>query len=104
MRLLQWIWKRGEKEPGEKRPLLSDDRVAVIRPGDTVLLMPSLDDMTLDQQTQLIGAIKRMTERANAIGIEFLVIPDWGGQKSKTIVVSRSVLSEHPAGNDADVG
>lgn len=69
-------------------------------------MMPSLDDMTLDQQTQLVGAIKRMAERAKALGIEFVVIPDWGGQKTKAIVVSRSDLSKHAdnGGHDSDDG
>lgn len=97
---------RLDRETYEKRPLIPDDKVAIMRPGDTVLLMPSLDDMTLDQQTQLVGAIKRMAERASALGIEFVVIPDWGGQKTKAIVVSRSVLSEHAdnGGHDTNNG
>ncbi|CAM3839493.1 hypothetical protein [Castellaniella denitrificans] len=100
MRLLEWIWKREKKDSDEKRPLLSDDKVAVMRPGDTVLLLLPLDGMTLDQQAKLVDATKRMAERARALGIEFIVIPDWG---QKAVVVARSHLSEHSAGNDADV-
>ena len=90
---------RLDRETLKDRPLIPDDKVAVMRPGDTVLLMPSLDDMTLDQQTQLVGAIKRMAERAGALGIEFIVLPDWG---QKAIVVSRSALPEHQGRCSAD--
>ena len=95
-------WRKAAQldlEAYKERPLLPDDKVAVMRPGDTVLLMPSLDDMTLDQQTQLVGAIKRMAERAGALGIEFIVLPDWG---QKAIVVSRSALPEHQGRCSAD--
>lgn len=102
-------WRKAAQldlEAYKTRPLLPEDKVAVMRPGDTVLLMPSLDGMTLDQQTRLVDAIKRMAERARALGIEFIVLPDWG---QKTIVVSRRDLPEHADdgsqnGNDGSKG
>lgn len=102
-------WRKAAQldlEAYKTRPLLPEDKVAVMRPGDTVLLMPSLDGMTLDQQTRLVDAIKRMAERARALGIEFIVLPDWG---QKTIVVSRRDLPERADdgsqnGNDGGKG
>jgi len=76
----------------QPRPLISDDRMAKLRPGDTVLLLLSLDDMTADQQTYFVDSVKEMIVRAQARGIEFIVVPDW---KHKAIVVSRSALAEH---------
>ncbi len=76
----------------KERPLIPDDKVAVMRPGDTVLLMLPLKDMTLDQQAGMVDSTKRMAERAGALGIEFIVLPDWG---QKAIVVSRSALPKH---------
>jgi len=76
----------------QPRPLISDDRMAKLRPGDTVLLLLSLDDMTADQQTYFVDSVKEMIVRAQARGIEFIVLPDW---KHKAIVVSRSALAEH---------
>lgn len=73
----------------ESRPLMPDDRVAALKPGDTVILMLSLDDMTCEQQKRLMASIKETIEPAKARGIEFIVIPDW---KHKAIVVSRSIL------------
>lgn len=88
-------WRKAAQldlEAYKARPLLPDDKVAVMRPGDTVLLLLPLDGMTLDQQTKLVDSTKRMAERAGALGIEFIASPDWG---QKAIVVARSSLSEH---------
>jgi hypothetical protein len=87
------------RETLKDRPLILDDKVAVMRPGDTVLLMLPLNDMTLDQQTRMVDSTKRMAERAGALGIEFIALPDWG---QKAIVVSRSALPEHQVGCGAD--
>jgi len=85
------------------QPLISDDRMAVLRSGDTVLLLLSLGDMTADQQTRLIGSVKEMIEPAQTRGIKFIIIPDW---KHKAIVVSRSALPEHTddTGHDRNNG
>ncbi|THF67506.1 hypothetical protein E6C76_03860 [Pseudothauera nasutitermitis] len=82
---------RLDRETLGTRPLLSDDRVASLRPGDTVLMLLPLAGMTADQQTALIGSIKTMAESAKARGIEFIVLPDWG---KKAIVVSRGIQAE----------
>ena len=81
---------RLDRETWGTRPLLSDDRVASLRPGDTVLMLLPLAGMTADQQTALIGSIKTMAEPAKARGIEFIVLPDRGCQ---AIVVSRGRTS-----------
>ena len=82
---------RLDRETYEKRPLVPDEKLAVLRPGDTVLMMPPLDDLTKDQQEVLVGSMKAMIEPAKERGIEFIVIPDWG---QKAIVVSRGALPE----------
>lgn len=82
---------RLDRETWGTRPLLSDDRVASLRPGDTVLMLPPLGGMTADQQTAMAGSIKAMAESAKARGIEFIVVPDWG---QKAIVVSRGIQAE----------
>ena len=92
-------WRKAAQldlEAYKTRPLIPDDKVAVMRPGDTVLLMLPLKDMTLDQQTGMVDSTKRMAERAGVLGIEFIVIPDLG---QKAVVVARSALSEHASGD-----
>lgn len=84
--------ERLDREAYKARPLIPDDKVAVMRPGDTVLLLLPLAGMTIDQQTGMVDSTKRMAERARVLGIEFIVLPDWG---QKAIVVSRSALPEH---------
>jgi len=68
----------------EVRPPLSDDKVAVLRPGDTVLMMLPLDGMTADQQAALIDSTRAMAGPAKERGIEFIVVPDW---EQKAIVM-----------------
>lgn len=73
------------------RPLLPPDKVEVLRPGDTVLMLLPLDGMTADQQAAMAGSIKAMAESAKARGIEFMVVPDRG---QKAIAVSRGIQVE----------
>jgi len=64
-------WRKAAQldlEAYKARPLLPDDKVAVMRPGDTVLLLLPLDGMTLDQQTN--SAIKQMV--VSRAGMAFL--------------------------------
>jgi len=75
----------------QPQPLVSDDKMAALRHGDTVLLLLSLDEMTVDQQTRFVDSVKKMIEPAQARGIEFIITPDW---KQKAIVVSRSATKE----------
>lgn len=82
---------RLDRDTYEKRPLVPDEKLATLRPGDTVLMMPPLDGLTVDQQEVLVGSMKAMIEPAKARGIEFIVVPDWG---QKAIVVSRGALPE----------
>lgn len=89
---------RLDRETLGVRPLLPADKMAALRPGDTVLMFPPLDGMTTDQQVALIGSMKVMIESARERGIEFIVVPDWG----HAIVVSRGGLSEQADhGSDA---
>ncbi|WP_241120549.1 hypothetical protein [Achromobacter xylosoxidans] len=95
-------WRKAAQldlEAYKERPLIPDDKVAVMRPGDTVLLLLPLAGMTCDQQVGLVDSTKRMAERAGALGIEFIVLPDCG---QKAIVVSRSSLPEHRGRCGAD--
>ncbi|MDW0357767.1 hypothetical protein Q8G38_00390 [Halomonas venusta] len=73
------------REDDKARPLLSDDKAATLRAGDTVLLMPSLG-MTSDQQKKMMVLMKEIIVPLRERGIEFIVLPDWG---QKAIVVSR---------------
>ncbi len=82
---------RLDRETLGTRPLLSDDRVASLRPGDTVLMLPPLGGMTADQQTAMASSIKAMAESAKDRGIEFIVLLDW---EQKAIVVSRGIQAE----------
>lgn len=81
---------RLDRETLGVRPLLPADKMAALRPGDTVLMFPPLDGMTTDQQTAMAGSIKAMAESAKARGIEFMVVPD---REQKAIVVSRGRTS-----------
>lgn len=81
---------RLDRETWGTRPLLPPDKVEVLRPGDTVLMLLPLDGMTADQQTAMAGSIKAMAEFAKARSIEFMVVPDRG---QKAIVVSRGRTS-----------
>lgn len=83
---------RLDRETLGVRPLLPADKMAALRPGDTVLMFPPLDGMTADQQTAMAGSIKAMAESAKARGIEFMVVPDRG---QKAIVVSRGIQAQH---------
>ena len=90
---------RLDREAWGARPLLPPDKVEVLQPGDTVLMLPSLDGMTADQQIALIASMEAMIEPVRERGIEFIVMPDWG---QKVIVVSRGDLPEHADhGSDA---
>lgn len=75
-----------DKEDDKARPLLSDDKAATLRAGDTVLLMPSLDGMSSNQQQRMMVLMKEIIVSLSERGIEFIVLPDWG---QKAIVVSR---------------
>ena len=81
---------RLDRETYEVRPLMSDEKLAVLRPGDTVLMLPSLDGMTTDQRVAMISSMNAMIEHAKERSIEFIVVPDWGQE----IVVFRGGLSE----------
>lgn len=83
---------RLDREAWGARPLLPPDKVEVMRPGDTVLMLLPLDGMTADQQTAMAGSIKAMAESAKARSIEFMVVPDRG---QKAIVVSRGIQAQH---------
>ena len=74
-----------DKEDDKARPLLSDDKAATLRAGDTVLLMPSLG-MTSDEQKKMMVLMKEIIVPLRERGIEFIVLPDWG---QKAIVVTR---------------
>lgn len=89
---------RLDRETWGTRPLLPPDKVEVLRPGDTVLMLQPLDGMTADQQTAMAGSIKAMAESAKARSIEFMVVPDRG---QKAIVVSRTARGALPSPESA---
>jgi len=88
--------RRMAKPPEEMqpRPLISDDRVAMLRAGDTVLLLPSLDGMTERQREQMMEMFKEISERMAQRGIVFHALP--GNETQKAIVVARNDLPKPP--------
>lgn len=95
---------RLDRETYEKRPVISDDKMAILRPGDTCIVLCQLENMTVDQQTRLIESLTEMISNAKERGIEFIIIPEYGGQK--IFVVSRNDLTEQAnhGGYDNDSG
>lgn len=89
-----------EREAYERRPLMSDERLMALRPGDTVLITPPLGDMTLHQQFALISLMEKnaLSLKKRGVDIEFIVVPDFG--QNPVIVVSRSGLQKHHVDDD----
>lgn len=83
---------RLDRETYEKRPVIPDDKMAILRPGDTCIVLCQLENMTVDQQTRLIESLTEMVSHAKERGVEFIIIPEYGGQK--IFVVSRSELAK----------
>ena len=70
------------------RPLLSEDDWAVMRPGDTVLIMLKMDQMTKDEQQRMTQAVAQIMVRAQVRGVEVIALPARKGDQA--VVVSRS--------------
>lgn len=70
---------RLDRETYEKRPVISDDNMAILRPGDTGIILCQLESMTLEQQASMIESLTKMVSHAKERGIEFIIIPEFGG-------------------------
>lgn len=77
-------WRKAAQldlEAYKERPLIPDDKVAMLRPGDTCLLLCQLEDMTLHQQERLIESLGKFVSVFKERGIALVIIPEFGGQK-----------------------
>lgn len=61
-----------------QRPLLPDDAWAVVRPGDSVLVMLKMDDMTKDEQKRMMDACIKAAKINQQRGMDMVVVPVWG--------------------------
>jgi hypothetical protein len=59
-----------------------------MRPGDTVLIMLKMDQMTKDEQQRMTQAVAQIMVRAQVRGVEVIALPARKGDQA--VVVSRS--------------
>lgn len=79
------------KEIIEKRPLLDGDQWAAMQPGDTALIMLKLDQLTKEQQKQMMGALVKMRKSALERGVDLIAIP---GGDHKAVVVRGALFDQ----------
>lgn len=92
--LAYWIYeilqtRKAREAVDDKRPLLSGEDWAVMRPGDTALVMLKMDQMTEDQQQRMMKGIIQIMQRARERGIEVIALPVRKGDQA--VVVTRSI-------------
>lgn len=95
---------RLDRETYKERPVIPGEKMAILRPGDTGILLCRLDGMTLKQQEQYVESIRGIMLNVKERGVELIVIPEFGD--AKMIIVNRGELAEcaDNGGHDNDDG
>ena len=83
----------------QNRPLISDEMLAVLRPGDMVLMIPPFDGMSEAQRRMFVRQVEEAAGALKGRGVDFIFAPDFSGGQ-KVVVVSRGGPQKHHVDDD----
>ena len=83
----------------QNRPLMSDEMLAVLRPGDMVLMIPPFDGMSEAHRRMFFRQAEKAAGALKGRGVDLIFAPDFSGRQ-KVVVVSRGGSQKRHADDD----
>ncbi len=83
----------------QNRPLMSDEMLAALRPGDMVLMIPPFDGMSEAHRRMFFRQAEKAAGALKGRGVDLIFAPDFSGGQ-KVIVVSRGGSQKRHADDD----